>query len=135
MEARTLITHMNNQTEYKIIERSLVELVIESWRFAKTFREMLTKLTLKEDYTRCRGRYLWYRRRLDEILDSLGLRIVEIEPGETYDPGMAVNPVNIEDFDSHDILKIEYVLEPIIMNESQIIKTGSIILTKGVNDT
>ena len=126
---------MNNQTKYEIIERSIIELVIESWRFAKTFRDMLPKLSGKEDYTRCNGRYLWYRRRLDEILDSLGLRIVEIEPGEIYDPGMAVNPVNIEDFDSDDILKVEYMLEPIIMNESKIIKTGSIILMKGVNDT
>lgn len=108
----------------------IIGLALESWRFSKIFNNMLGKLSDYKDYTRYQGRYLYFRKKLDEILDSAGLKIVEIPPGTDYDIGMAVTPINLEDFDSDDGLKIENMLEPIIMQDSSVIQTGKVILTK-----
>ncbi len=117
----------NPDLKYKDL---IIDLILESWRFSRVFNNMLAKLSDYKEYTRYQGRYLYFRKKLDEILDSAGLRIVEIPPGTDYDIGMAAIPINLEDFDSDDGLKIEQMLEPIIMQDSSVIKIGKIILKK-----
>ena len=108
----------------------LIELTIESWRFSRVFLNMLGKLYDPKEYARYQGRYLYFRKKLNEILDSAGLKIVEIEPGTDYDIGMAVTPINLEDFSPDDKLQIEQMLEPIIMQNTSVIRTGKIILRR-----
>ena len=56
------------------------------------------------------------------------MRIVEIAPGTDYDPGMAVTPIIITDFGADDLLQVENMLEPVIMNGDSVIKTGTVML-------
>ena len=58
----------------------------------------------------------------------MGLRIVEIPSGTEYDPGMAVTPLNISDFEANDSLQVENTLEPVIMSGDSVLKTGTVIL-------
>ena len=59
--------------------------------------------------------------------EKAGLKIVNVD-GQLYDPGMAVTPLNIEDFETDDILYVEQTMEPIIMQENAVVKTGTVIL-------
>ena len=87
---------MDNITGEEGFERSALRLVVEAWKFAKFFRDIMQKLGA-EDYARCERRCSWFCRKLDEIADDMGLRIIDIAPGTDYDPGMAVTPINIDD--------------------------------------
>ena len=47
-----------------------------------------------------------------------------------YDPGMAVTPLNIDEFDSSDRLVVDQMLDPIIMGRNGIMKMGTVTLRK-----
>ncbi len=111
------------------LERAFVDLVIESWRFSKAFKDVLTRLN-EEEYMRYNGRYKWFRKKLDEIAASDGIRIEEIDSGTEYDTGMSVNPINIEDFNADESLQVEQMLDPVIMKNDSLLKTGTVILRK-----
>lgn len=111
------------------MDNNIVSLVIVSWRFSRIFRDILPKLN-DEDSARFKGRYSWFCRRLEEISGNMGLKIIEISPGTAYDIGMAVTPVNIEDFDAGDSLCVMNMIEPIIISGDTVIKTGTVILER-----
>ena len=48
--------------------------------------------------------------------------------GEDYDPGMAVTPLNIEDFSLDDDLVVDKMIEPIILIDGNLKKTGTVML-------
>ena len=55
------------------------------------------------------------------------MRIVDVE-GQPYDIGMALSPLNIDDFDPDDHLYVEQMIEPIIMDDNNVLKTGTAML-------
>ena len=107
----------------------VISLFVEAWRFSKVFKDIMPKLN-NEDSVRFSGRYSWFCRRLEEIASNLGLKIIEITPGTVYDVGMAVAPVNIDDFNVGDSLCVVNMTEPIIMSGDTVIKTGTVILER-----
>ncbi|MBR0094215.1 MAG: hypothetical protein IJP91_02955 [Synergistaceae bacterium] len=111
------------------MNNDVIGLFVESWRFSKVFRDIMPKLS-EEDSVRFSGRYSWFCRRLEEIASNLGLKIIEITPGTVYDVGMAVAPVNIDDFNIGDSLCVVNMIEPIIMSGDTVIKNGTVILER-----
>ncbi|MBQ3455744.1 MAG: hypothetical protein IJG36_04850 [Synergistaceae bacterium] len=111
------------------MDNDIVSLVCEAWRFSKACRDILPKLN-DEDSARFSGRCSWFCRRLEEICGNMGLKIVEIAPCTEYDIGMAVTPINIEDFDVGDSLRVVNMIEPVIMSGDTVIKTGTVILER-----
>lgn len=105
----------------------LIALALDAWRFSHVFKNVLSKLG-EEERNRYQGRSSWFRRRLDEGLEAVGMRLVELAPGTVYDPGMAVTPLNIDDFQGDEPLYVEQMVEPILMENGSIIKTGTVIL-------
>ena len=55
--------------------------------------------------------------------------MVSVE-GQYFDPGLAVRPLNIEEFDPEDRLVVDQMLEPIIMGKEGLVKTGTVLLRK-----
>ena len=118
---------MANDADSESFEKAFIDILLESWRFSNVFRGAMPKLS-GEDYDRYQGRYSWFRRRLDEIAESVGVRIVEINPGEPYDTGIAATPLNIGDFEADEDLLIENMIEPIIIYDGSVIKAGTVML-------
>lgn len=110
------------------LARSLLEIAVESWRFGKLFERVLTKLDAGEQ-GRYLGQYRWFQRKLEESLNTAGMRVVNVE-GHPYDPGMAATPLNADEFDSHDVLVVDQMLEPIIMGSEGLVRTGTATLRK-----
>ena len=107
---------------------TITSMAIESWRFSRVFDRLLTKLDAGEP-KRHKSQLRWFSRKIEESLEQVDLRIVNVE-GHPFDPGMAATPLNIEDFDSEDSLIVDQMLEPIIMGKDGLVKTGTVILRR-----
>jgi hypothetical protein len=110
------------------LTQSVISMAVESWRIARVFDRLLLKLDAGEQ-ARYLGQFRWFMKKVEEALVGAGLRIVNIE-GHPFDPGMAATPLNIEEFDANEALMVDQMLEPIIMGEGGLVKTGTVTLRK-----
>ncbi len=121
------MTDVANQS-FAQVEKSLIDIAVESWRLSRLFNRLITKLDAGES-----NRYVYqlryFQKKLEESLDAAGLRLVNVE-GHVFDPGMAASALNIGDFDPHDTLQVEQMLEPIIMGSDGLKKQGTVMLRK-----
>ena len=106
----------------------LLDVAIESWRFARLFRRVLSKLDADEA-PRYVGQLRYYLKTLGERLEAADLRLVDIE-GHPYDPGVAASALNIGDFAPGDVLVVEQMLEPIVMGSDGLVRSGTVMLRK-----
>src|SRR5262245_14374832 len=95
------------------IEKALIEIAVEGWRFARLFQRMIGKLDAGEA-NRYVNQLRYFQKKIDESLDSAGLRLVSVE-GQAFDPGMAAAALNLGDFGPDDTLEVDQMVEPIIM--------------------
>ncbi|KJS30240.1 MAG: hypothetical protein VR64_16060 [Desulfatitalea sp. BRH_c12] len=107
---------------------AVISMAVESWRFGRVFDRLLTKLDAGEN-NRYKSQFRWFIKKVEEALEKAELRIVNVE-GDPFDPGMAVTPLNIEEFDAKDALIVDQMLEPIIMGKEGLVKTGTVTLRK-----
>ncbi len=110
------------------LERSLIDIAVESWRFSRLFGKVVSKLDAGES-----GRYInqirYFQKKVEESLDSNGLKLVNVE-GQPYDAGMAASALNLGDFGPDDVLLVDQMLEPIIMGPKGLRKEGTVMLRK-----
>ncbi|MFC7411556.1 hypothetical protein [Hydrogenophaga atypica] len=110
------------------LERSLIDIAVESWRFSRLFGKVVSKLDAGES-----GRYInqirYFQKKVEENLDSNGLKLVNVE-GQPYDAGMAASALNLGDFGPDDVLLVDQMLEPIIMGPKGLRKQGTVMLRK-----
>lgn len=108
----------------------LVDLASESWRFSQTLSGCLSCMD-PLDADRLANRYAWYSRKVQAVLEEAGLTAVDLT-GQIYDAGMAVTPLNLEDFPPHAgaAFRIAQMVEPIIMENGTVRKTGSVMLSE-----
>lgn len=120
---------LDNQTDLnESAIKALINIVVESWRFSRLFSRLLTKLDAGETQ-RYANQFKFYIKQLEENLEYAGLKIANLE-GQTFNPGMAATPLNIEDFAPEDILIVEQMVEPVIMDSEGVVRTGTVILRK-----
>lgn len=112
----------------EVYTAAIISMAMESWRFSKVFDRLLIKLDAGEQ-KRYKSQLRWFMKKVEESLEQVDLRIVNIE-GQSFDPGIAATPLNIEDFDSEDSLIIDQMLEPIIMGKDGLVKMGTVILRR-----
>jgi len=110
------------------LERSLIDIAVESWRFSRLFSRVVNKLDAGEA-----GRYVnqlrYFQKKVEESLDASGLKLVNVE-GQPFDPGMAASALNIGDFGPDDQLLVDQMVEPIIMGPEGLRKQGTVMLRK-----
>ena len=129
------LTRVKEAAEKRTVERNveghkdaIINLAIESWRFAKVYERVITRLDTNQTqrYTRQLQQFV---KKAEESLEGVGLRIVNVE-GYPYDPGMAATPLNIEHFEPEDHLVVDKMLEPIVMEGTVLAKTGTVTLRR-----
>ena len=110
------------------LERSLIDIAVESWRFSRLFSRVVNKLDAGES-----GRYVnqlrYFQKRVEESLEASGLKLVNVE-GQPFDPGIAASALNIGDFGPDDQLLVDQMVEPIIMGPEGLRKQGTVMLRK-----
>lgn len=107
---------------------ALVELASESWRFHQVISKSLQSMD-PFDAQRLSNHYAWYERIVQDVLDEADLHVVDLT-GEPYDVGMAVTPLNLEDFpnDPRASYHIAQMVEPIVMQGGVVRKHGTAML-------
>lgn len=118
----------NELAEAKAMRESVLTMAVEAWRFGRVFERLLGRLEASET-NRYRSQFSWFMKKVDDSLTQAGLRIVNVE-GESFDPGMAATPLNIEEFEASEVLVVDQMLEPIIMDDEGIVRTGTVTLRK-----
>lgn len=114
--------------ERQQLERSLIELAVESWRFSRLFARLVGRLDAGES-SRYVNQLRYFQKKLEECLEASELRLVNIE-GQPFDPGMAASALNIGDFGPDDLLVVEQMVEPIIVGPEGLRKPGTVMLGK-----
>jgi hypothetical protein len=110
------------------LRQSMVNMAVESWRLSRMLERLLSKLDISEQ-NRYRGQFSWFIKKMEEELRQANLRIVNVE-GQLFDPGMAATALNIEEFDSEGRLMVDQMLEPIIMSDDGLVRTGTVTLKR-----
>ena len=128
LTCRQLEAEYMSDTANEKLETSLIELAIEGWKFSKLFIRMMNKLDAGEA-----GRYMnqlrYYHENIESNLARANMRLVNLE-GQVFDPGMAVTALNAGDFSPEDSLLVDQMLEPIIMGEDGLLRSGTVMLRK-----
>ena len=110
------------------LERSLMDVAVESWRFSRLFSRLVSKLDAGES-SRYVNQLRYFQKKVEESLDAAGLKIVNVE-GHPFDPGMAASAINIGDFGPDDVLVVEQMVEPILMGPEGLRRQGTVTLKK-----
>lgn len=110
----------------KNLTDSIIAIASEMFRFQRVFAKAISKLDI-EERNKYNSQFAWFSKKVIKAIDDAGLRIVNID-GQLYDPGMAVTPLNIEDFETDDVLYVVQTMEQIIMQENTVVKTGTVLL-------
>ena len=105
---------------------SLITIASELLRFQSVFEKAISKLEMDEQ-NKYLSQYKWFSKKVYKALDDANLKLLSLE-GQLYDPGMAVTPLNIDDFETEDRLYVLQTIEPIIMQNDKVFKTGTVIL-------
>jgi hypothetical protein len=108
--------------------QALINVAVESWRFARLFGRVLTKLDAGEA-PRYTNQMRYFLKSLEENLEAAEMKLVNLE-GHPYDAGVAASALNIGDFGPDDRLIIEQMMEPIIMGAHGLVRAGTVMLQK-----
>jgi len=115
------------QEESKLLD-SLISIAFEFFRFQDVFEKMLGKLDYDEQL-KYRNQYSWFSKKVDRALESAQIKVLNLQ-GKLYDPGMAVSPLNIDDFNKGDQLYIVQMIEPTILQNDAVYRIGTVVLGK-----
>ena len=110
------------------VSEALIAISFESWRMYKMLGRVLQKLE-EQERRRFQNRVDWYIKQVQSSLELAGLKLVNVEDHQ-YEPGMAVTPLNLEDFEPGVKLAVEHMIEPIIMGETGVVRLGTVTLKK-----
>ncbi len=110
------------------LEQTLIEVAVESWRFARVFHRLLEKLDAGEA-ARYANQVRYFQKRLEDQMEAAGLRFASLD-GQPYDIGIAASPLNIGDFSPEEKLLVDYMVEPIVLGPDGVRKAGAVMLRK-----
>jgi hypothetical protein len=108
--------------------KGLIQLATESWRLSRLFTRLLQRLE-PTDQQRYAAQLRFFLNALEESVAMAQLKLINLE-GQPYDPGMAATPLNSADFTGEDSVIVEQMLEPIIMLDGRVLKSGTVVLGK-----
>ena len=108
--------------------KSIEDIAVEAWRFQGVFQRMLSRMD-PLDAARYANQYAWFRKKVDEAVEKAGMTLISVE-GQPFDAGMAVTPLNIDEFDADDVLIVHRMIEPIVMCSGKVCRTGAAMLRR-----
>ena len=110
------------------LSKSLLDIVTESWRFARLFGRVLDQLD-SEEQSRYRSQCNWFEKKLKESLGQVDLEIVSVE-GHPHDSGLPVTALNLQEFKPDETLTVDQMIEPIIKGRDGIVRTGTVTVRR-----
>ena len=116
------------ETNDESVIQALVTVATETFRVSMVFNKALSKLDA-EDRQRYSSQFSWFLKRVTTSLERAGITLVSLE-GSAFEPGDAIVPLNINDFTAEDPLIIQQMIEPIVMCNGSVLKSGTALLER-----
>ena len=104
----------------------LADIAAETFRLRGVFRRAVRNADPGEK-KKYMSQFSWFEKKVYKALEESGLSVVDLS-GQRYDPGMAVTPLNLDEFGPDEELTIDRMIEPVIMKDDRLIRTGTVIL-------
>lgn len=108
---------------------SLVSLVIEAWRLKQAYDNLDEDLFPYKVRKRKQNQSLRFAKYFNKYLNDLNLDCVDLT-GTKYEPGLPVDPINLDDFNGESLLVIETMIEPVVkvLASAEVLKRGIVVL-------
>lgn len=106
-----------------------LDFIIELYNFHKTVNKMLASLS-PDEIKKFSSQVSWFMKKANKFIEDNGVSFVSQNPGDPYDVGLPVTPVNIADFDKETELVIDQVMEPTVMHNGKVVQMGTVLLKK-----
>ena len=101
----------------------IAEIAVEEWRFRRTF-ERIVKMLDDMNSQKFKSQYSWFSKRVEAALNTANFE------EQDYDAGMPVFALNLDDFEPNESLVVTQMIEPVIMADNKVQKTGTVILRR-----
>ena len=110
--------------------QAMIDFAAENWKLTQAVERSVPGMD-PMDAERFLNQFGWYQRKARAMLEEAGLSVVD-PTGQAYQPGMAVSPLNLEDFPERPdaVFRIAQTVEPIIMENGRVRKTGTVMLSE-----
>ena len=118
----------SSKKSLEVLEKMVVDMAIESWRFSRLFVKVATKLDAGEA-AKYINQLRYFQKKIEDDLNDIELKMVILE-GHPFDAGMAVSVINMEDFEPQDVLVVDQMIEPIIMGPDGLKRSGVVTVRK-----
>lgn len=114
--------------------QTMVEFASENWKLVRTLDRYIQGMD-PLDAERFLNQFAWYQRKAQEMLDEAGLSAVDLT-GMKYNTGMAVSPLNLEDFPNRPdaAYRVAQMVDPIIMENGHVRKAGTVMLSEEIDE-
>ncbi len=99
---------------------------VEYWKLTQVSKKAIEQLPNGQG-RKLAGQVKYSQRQLATLLDQLGLRLIEFD-GEEFHTGMSASADNAEDFDDGVSLIVTKTLEPTIMEDMKVVRTGRVLV-------
>lgn len=116
----------NPEKEVTALKNALSGIAAESWRFSHAMEKALQRMDAM-DAERFARQYSYFSTRVRQAMAEAGLTCLDLT-GQPYDVGMAVQAMNIDEFDEDELLVITQMIEPVILCDGRVMKTGMVML-------
>lgn len=110
------------------LQLAIAEIAAESWRFEQALRKVLQRMDAMEA-NRFSHQYGYFSSRVNRAVASAGLTVLN-PAGQPYDVGLPLQVMNLDEFDEEDELIITRVIEPVILLDGRVIKTGFVTVDR-----
>lgn len=101
-------------------------LCVEFWKLAQSSSRAI-EIVPDGKARKLAGQVKFSKRQLTTLMDQLGLNLVEFE-GEEFHSGLSASADNAEDYDDDTALIVTKTLEPTIMQDMSIVRTGRVLV-------
>ncbi|MBQ6257935.1 MAG: hypothetical protein IJJ60_15185 [Clostridia bacterium] len=114
--------------------QTMVEFASENWKLVRSLDRYIQGMD-PLDAERFLNQFAWYQRKAQEMLDEAGLSAVDLT-GMKYNTGMAVSPLNLEDFPNRPdaAYRVAQMVDPIIMENGHVRKAGTVMLREEMDE-
>ena len=106
--------------------KEIADLCVEFWKLAKGTAKAI-KLLPEAEGKRLAAQIRYSERQLERLSQELGLRLVDFE-SEDFHPGLAASADNAEDFDDGTPLVVTKTLEPTVVQDMRVVRTGRVLV-------
>jgi len=119
---------MSQQYDEQIAVKDVVEVSVLLWRLARLTERVASRLDPNEQ-VRFLGQVRFILSQNEDRLAAKGLSLVSIE-GHPFEPGMAAEARNLEEFDPDEPLVVDQVLEPVVVGPHGLVREGVVLLRR-----